>query len=119
MSGSRVNPQGMLFLLDATQNLLNTDGWIQGKLHNDGQDGKPIGHCLVGALHEAARREVVWYQTTEATLLALGRELTHTIGNHGGIGQWNDAKTTTHQDVDNLIKATKKRVNFYAENNCI
>lgn len=103
MSGSRVSPEAVVDLLNCTQEVLNRDGWIQGKLHS------PEGHCLVGGLHTAAKENHVWYQTTGVALMALGNTLIHIRGPHSGVGQWNDLKSTSRADVDELLAETIER----------
>lgn len=100
---SRVNREAVINLLRETQEVLNRDGWIQGSLHS------PEGHCLVGALHKAARDSHQWYQNTQVALLQLGNTLTARMGPHSGVGQWNDWKTVKRDDVDKLIVETIER----------
>jgi hypothetical protein len=113
MSGSRVHPLQVVYLLRATQNVLDTEGWIKGKLHSMGGN-EPEGHCLVGALYKASRDENMFYQITDVTLSTLSRTLFHIVGEHSGIGQWNDQKTTSRAMVDTLIETAIKEVMHYA-----
>jgi hypothetical protein len=100
--------QAVVGILRQTQEVLNRDGWIQGNLHS------PEGHCLVGSIHVASAELEVNYKDTEAAQLVLRNTLTHLVGQHSGIGQWNDLKTTKREDVDRLIAESIGRVEYYA-----
>lgn len=100
--------EAIVGILRQTQEVLNRDGWIQGNLHT------PEGHCLIGGLFKASAELEVNYKDTEATNLVLRNTLTHMIGPHSGIGQWNDLKTTKRHQVDELIEEAIERTQYYA-----
>lgn len=100
--------EAVTLILRHTQEVLNRDGWIQGNLHT------PEGHCLVGAIHCAGRELEAYYKDLEVAQLVLRNTLTHLVGQHSGIGQWNDLKTTLRHHVDGLIEEAIERVEYYA-----
>jgi len=93
-------------LLQEAKNRLIEDGWIQYHLH------RQEGHCLTGALHEAAGRvEVDEY----CDWVSANRILTETIEANSRaetIVGWNDHRTRTFDQVmemlDKAILAAKE-----------
>lgn len=83
--------------------VLETRGWIQGKL----QSSRTSGVCLVGAINTAGRG-TVWGQVYD---LAGGQELYDALlkvicadGNIMNVPTWNDHVATSVEDVKLLVK---------------
>lgn len=125
-------------VLEAAADLLETDGWTQGKTRRWNEDGDIIGYCAIGAIqqvtgvyqtvdgvyqtvdgvcqtvdqHDYPTATIQWMNAGIAAQQLLSGHLPlHPLGwKYPGVAQWNDAERRTAAEVIDLMKHTAKDI---------